>query len=461
MSSVCPFVDRSAEIEALDRAWARRPGLVVVYGRRRVGKTRMMVEWVKKRRLKSVYYLAHLASHEYNLARMAEAASKQLGDPLLARLKPSTLGDLLELVARKGDVVVVIDEFTYWARSSSRVLSELQEYVDHRLTSTRLLVVVTGSLVGVMENNVLGGGAPLYGRASTRIKLEPLKYIYVRQIVSRMPPEDRIRLYALVGGIPYYLCLVRGKKRVGEAVEELITSPGAPLLTEKDLLLREEFRDPHTYNAILSALAKGYDTPAKIAQVTGIDSSHTSKYLHVLEHLGIVRREAPLFRKKGRYKIVDPILRTWYTLIEPVIDLLETEAYNEAHKAIMKRIDNYTAMAWEEIVRDYLLQVYAEKGYTVAGRLEHKGEEVDIALLNTEEKKAILAEAKWSTLTLEEAHSLRRQTEKKALRLLPGDYTVEEIVVAAKSITEAPKLSWAITLDTIESTWETRPLVEE
>ena len=435
----------------LENAWHNRPGLVIVYGRRRIGKTRLIWEWLRRTSVPHVYYLAHLASHEYNLRRLAETASRQLGDELIARLRPQSLGDLLELLSRKGDVVIVLDEFTYWVRSSPRALSELQEFIDSKLSETKLLVIISGSLVGVMENSVLGGGAPLYGRATIRLKLKPLQYKHVAPIVKRMSSEDRVRLYALVGGIPYYLCLVRNTKTIDEAIEKLITSPGAPIPTEKELLLREELRDPHTYSAVLSALAKGYDTPAKIAQVTGLDPSHTSKYLYVLEHLGIVEKETPLFKKRGRYRIRDPVLRTWYTLVEPVAELLEVEAYTEAHKHVMSQLDIYTAHAWEEIVKNYLLDKLAPQGFTVVGRLEHKGEEIDIALLNPPARKAVLAEAKWSILTLAEAEKIRRETEKKAARLLPREYHVEEVIIAARSIEDIREHpQWLITPRTIE-----------
>ena len=451
MQGKCPFVDRVGELNVLWRAWRERPGLVVVYGRRRVGKTRLLVEWLRRLGARSVYYLAHLASHEYNLACMAERTASQLGDPLLARLRPRSLGDLLELIARYGDVVVVIDEFTYWVRSGARVLSELQEFVDMRLPDTRMLLVVSGSLVGVMERSVLGGGSPLYGRAMARLRLEPLEYPSLKEIVGGLAPADRVRLYALVGGIPFYLCQVRNTQDIKEVVWKLIIEPGAPIRTEKDFLLREELRDPHTYSAILSALARGYDTPARISDATGIDSSHVSKYLHVLEHLGFVRRDTPLFRKRGRYRISDPVLRTWYTLVEPVEELLEVEALEEAFRRILGKLDEYTAPVWEDIVRRHLLAELSRKGYHVSGRLEHKGEELDIAILDTKNKRAVVAEAKWSTLDLEEAERLRREAERKAARLLPKDYTVEKVYVAARSAANNEKPEWLITPEDIEN----------
>ncbi len=445
----CPFADRGAELSALNRAYRGRPCLVIVYGRRRIGKTRLLFEWLKRLNEPHVYYVAHLTSHEHNLRLMASKASQQLGDPLIERLRPQTIADLLDLIERVGAKVVVIDEFTYWVRASPRVLSELQEYIDTRLPSTDLLVVLSGSLVGVMEREIAGGGSPLYARSCLRIRLGELEYNYLRHLVPGMTSDDRVRLYALVGGIPFYLCLARKMKNVREVVEELITSPGAPLRDEKDLLLREELRDPHTYNAVLSAIARGYTTPAKIAEVAGLDPSHTHKYLHVLEHLGVVERRVPLFKKKGSYRIRDPVVRTWFTLVEPVLELLELGQTSEAAKTILEKIDVYTAPVWEDIVRAYLLKTHANKGYTIAGYLEHKGVELDIAILNPEEKKAIVAEAKWAKLSRKEAERLRREAERKAYQLLPKGYIVEETYVAAMD-TEKPEDYWIVTPAKIE-----------
>ncbi len=447
---VCSFVDREEELEALDRAYRERPGLAVVYGRRRVGKTRLIWEWLKRRRVKAVYFLAHLSSHEHNLKMLAERAAGQLGDPLIAKVTPRSLGDLLTLMARSGADVVVIDEFTYWVRAAPRVASELQEFVDTQLPSTGLLVVISGSLVGVVERKILGGGSPLYARARLRLRLHPLKYRDAARMLSRMGPEDRVRVYSLVGGIPFYLCLVAGPRNAGEAVWRLVIEPGAPLRVERDLLLREELRDPHAYNAILSAIARGHTTPARIAAVTGLDPSHTHKYLAVLEALEFVSRETPLFKRKGRYRIADPILRSWYGLVEPVSELLELGLAREAFKAIMARLDEHVAPAWEELVKLHLLEAWAPEGYTLAGRLEHRGEELDVALVNTVERKAVVAEVKWSHLTLREAEALRRTAASKAYRLLPKGYTVTETYVAARSVSGGEGADWIITPANIE-----------
>lgn len=445
----CRFVDRDDELRSLSRA-SEKGGLVVVYGRRRVGKTRLVLEWLRREGLRHVFYVSHLTSHEHNLRLMAERAAEQLGDPIIREASPKTLTALMGLVLRAGAEAVVIDEFTYWAKASPRVLSEMQEFVDQYLPRLGGTVVITGSVLGVMMRGVLGGGSPLYGRAVARLRLGPLRFPYLKDLLPKLSPVERVATYSLVGGIPFYLCALSSSSSIEEVIEYLIASPTPLLLDEKDLILREEFRDPHTYAAILSAIAKGYGTPAKIAQVTGIDSSHTHKYLAVLEYLGIVKRSVPLFKKKGRYVIADPVIRTWYTLIEPVTELIEMGEYGKVKDEVLRRLPTHTAPTWESLVREYLLRKYLPQGFTVAGRLEHKGAEVDVVILNTSEKKAVVAEVEWSSGTLRDAERLADEARRKAEALLPSKYEVVATYAALREVKGGPSGN-VITPETVES----------
>ncbi len=258
----------------------------------------------------------------------------------------------------------------------------------------------------------------MYGRAAARLRLQPMRFASIKEFLSRLGPAERVVAYSLVGGIPHYLCALSTASSLREVIEKLIASPTAMLLDEKDLILREEFRDPHTYAAILSAIAKGYGTPAKIAQATGIDASHTHKCLAVLEYLGIVRRDVPLFKKKGRYVKEDPVIRTWYSLVEPVVELVGMGEYGRVLKGVMKALPRHVSQTWEALVREYLLRKYLPQGFTVAGRLEHKGTELDVTVLNTKDKKAVVAEVEWSAGTSRHADRLAREAMKKAIALL-------------------------------------------
>ncbi len=440
---VCPFVDRDSEIGVLRKAYEGRPSLVVAYGRRRVGKSRLLREFVSRLAGKVVYYTAAPSSHSVNLRQMAEQAASVLG-PELGLGSWGSADSLLRVIHRLGAEVVVIDEFTFWVRAYPGVVGEIQRFVDEYLPGTSMVLALSGSLVGVMEGRVLGGGAPLFGRASVVLKLGPLSFSHLKYFLPGMMPEDRVRVYALVGGIPHYLCMLRGSTSLREVVEALIR-PGSPLLTEKELTLSMEVREPHTYYSILSAIARGYDTLTRIAQYAGIPVSHVSKYLSVLEFLGVVRRDVPLFGKRGRYVISDAPLRTVFTLLEPLRSLIELEQWGRVREAVTKRIDSYTSRAWEDLVRKHLLETHAEQGYTVVGRLVHKGIEVDAAVVNPETREVIVAEAKWSTLSSSEAGKLRRDALVKAAKIVPRGYVVRDAYVYARGVEGVERPEWLIT----------------
>ncbi len=440
------LIGREAELSVLEEAWGNRPGFIVVYGRRGVGKTRLIREFLL--RYGGVYYLAQLSSHEYNLRRLAARLAEYLGEELVAMVRVTKLHELLRMFIRSGgeDSVLVLDEFTYWVKSSPRVLRELGEFVDKVLPYTRMLLIVVGSLVGLVESKILSGNTIPSSRVRYRVKLKPLKFKYTKYFAPRYTSSERVQLYALFGGIPYYLCLVDDRRPVVDNMRRLVLDPYAPIRVEKDLLLRDELRDPHTYNAVLSAIAKGYSRPSKIAEVTGIDPSHVSRYLRVLESLGFVKKEVPLFKKKGRYRIVDPILRTWFYLVEPVQELVGLELVDQALEYAVRRLEDLVLVTWEDLVREYLLEKYAGKGYVVSGKLGCRGVGINVALVNHAEKRVVVAEAKWSEHSLSELEEMRRALKVKARRLLPAEYVVEEAYVAVKDLKDKDleKPSWII-----------------
>ena len=449
------FINREKELKILEEAWRKRPILIIVYGRRRTGKTRLIREFLRKH--KHVYYLAQQASHEYNLNKLALRMSEYLGKKYFAEARYHGIDVLLKAFVDSGgdDTVVVIDEFTYWVRSAPLVLGELQRYVDTELPSTRIMLVLMGSLIGTMETHVLGYRSPLYGRSRYRLRINAFRYPQLKYFVPRYNSINRVIVYSLFGGLPYYLCMIDDSEDLYHNIRKLMLEPGAPMLLEKELILREELRDPHVYNAILSSIAKGYNRPSLIADATGIDKSHVSKYLSVLTSLGIVKREVPLFSKRGYYRIVDPILRTWFSLLEPISELIDLELVDEALEYIGKKIPAHVAGVWEDLVREYLLTRYAVQGYSKAGKLVHKGEEIDVVVLNEDNREAVLGEAKWSTLPVKDIERIRRKLLEKASRLLPRGYTVREAFIAVKEVKDSiRKPDWILTPADLEKAYQ-------
>ncbi len=416
-----PFVNREAELKLLNDAWRSRPGFVVIYGRRRVGKTRLIIEWLSGfSKGNYVYYHALPAKHEVNLLGLTESIERSLGIKGLGKASFKTLDSLLTLISQYvKDLVMVIDEFTYWVRAEPRVVGELQRFIDHVLPNTRILIVVLGSLVGVMFRDVLGGGAPLYGRASRRVRLEELKLSHIKLLHPNLSSTDVFLTYVLFGGIPYYHTLIKDIKSVEDMVWELFLSETPRLRDEVAFILREEFRDPSTYYSVLKAIAAGATTPSKISEVTGIQRQHVSKYLSILEELGLIRREVPIFSKRGNYFIKDKLILTWFNIVEPIITRDPSPDKNLYLSEVRSRLNNQASKVLEEISRAFAISWGAKHGvkFDMIGKYVHKGVEIDLVGVCRELKEVHLFEVKWGDLGRNDVLSVINSLRDKAWTL--------------------------------------------
>ena len=420
---VTPFVDRVEELSALEEAWKSRPCLVVVYGRRRIGKTRLVLEWCSRFSRPCIYYNAVPAKHEVNLRGLAQAIERW-GIRGFSRARYESLDALLESLAyRVEECAVVIDEFSYWARAEPRVVGELQRFVDHVLSSTRMMIVIVGSIVSVMHRAVVGGGAPLYGRARYRLRIEELSPWSVAEFYPWLGPEDVVRMYAMFGGVPHYHTMVRHGWSPREALQRLVLASTSPLRDEALFILREEFREPSTYYSILRAIAHGATTPSAIANSVGIHRQHVSKYLAVLEDVGLIERERILFSKRGLYRVRDKFLAMWFRVVEPIV----TTGIEPDMEAAWSSFESHVARVFEEIVLEYMKLLRRQRviGFDDVGRFIHRGIEIDIVAIDRESRTIHAVEVKWSDLDEREARSIARSLESKARRVPLEGYGIE------------------------------------
>ncbi|MEM1598803.1 MAG: ATP-binding protein [Pyrobaculum sp.] len=382
------FVDRERELEVLESLW-RSPGaqLVVIYGRRRVGKTALVRRFLAGKR--GVYHMCTLDTIERNVREMLEALAEVVGDFKISALEPR-LDVFLRAVAEASAserFVLVVDEFPYCASVYPPAASVIERAWDLWLSNTNIFLVLVGSSIGMMTEHVLSRKSPLFGRRTSSLRLGELEPHHVARFV-RGGVEDWFKAWAVVGGVPYYLRLFRPGEPVDAEVRRLF-SKGGPLYEEPMFLLREELREPRVYMALLEALAAGKSRLAEAAQAAGVSSTKASKYLWRLRQLDVVDREEVYgARRGGRYYIKDNLFAFWFRFVYPNLSRLELDEPEEVFTP--ETLNAYYGEMFERFVRLYSPRVFGVKFYKYV-----KGG-VDIDLAGEADGCRIYGEVKWS-----------------------------------------------------------------
>jgi AAA+ ATPase superfamily predicted ATPase len=327
------FVDRETELAFLERAWkSKRAELIVVYGRRRVGKTALLRAFCEGRA--GAMWVASLSS-EMLLRRGLTDTLWQATHPDSAEAgfvyetwdrAFRAMGEL----AQERRYVVALDEFPYLVNADPSIPSVLQKVWDEYLQHTQLMLILCGSHIGMMERTLLTYQAPLYGRRSGQIDLKPLPLRAARAFFPDYSPIEQIEAYGVLGGIPTYLAQFDDAKPLLTNIREQLLNPSSFLYLEPQFLLREELQEPRNYYAILQAIAQGRTQANEIAQHTGMERGHCSRYLATLQELRLVERRVPVTERqpdksrRGHYRLRDSFLAFWFHFIAPYLSLLES-----------------------------------------------------------------------------------------------------------------------------------------
>lgn len=426
------FHDRARELAVLEERWASSNAeLIVLYGRRRVGKTRILRQFLKEKA--HVYLLGDLRSEHDQLAEVTRALHAFSGEPLLADQPLSSWSAALEMIfrlAEGGRLAVAIDEFQYFCQATPALPSLVQRLWDGHSRGSSIFLVLCGSYVSFMESEVLGHRSPLYGRRTGQIHLKPVDYLDAAGFLESYGPADRILAYAIVGGMPAYLQRLDASQSVLHNVRRAILDPMAVLFSEARFLLMEELREPRNYFSLLRAIATGRTTLGEIADEAGLPPATAAKYLGVLRGMGLVERRVPVTERhpersrRGIYRITDNYLTFWFRYVLPGMGLIEFGQTDLLMQMIEADLPAYVGPRFEEICRQFLLRFQGSTRVPVVfqrlGGWWSAGEEIDLVGVQGREI-TLAAECKWTNEWVKPAHL--DQLKARALRAGAGPQT--------------------------------------
>jgi len=448
------FYDRKQEIKTI-REWMRlsekRLQVGVIYGRRRVGKTRLVKEAMGGRRF--IYFFVErkplsdlLFDFQEELPSLTDLYSDVRFETLTAFL------NALEKLAKNRPLVVVFDEFQNFRYIDASVFSTFQKWIDANQDRKGLTVIFIGSMFSLMKKTFTEYKEPLYGRMTGQMLLKPLTPINESEILFDLnfrAPADWLRFHVLFGGVPrYYALLADRADKISspiEAVRELIVSPFAVLKDEGKALLMEEFGKKYmVFFSILQAISRGNTNRSQIANATGLDYNRLGPYLDDLDkHYELIERRTPIFSNKeasknSSYRLYDPFTRFWFRYLFKYSRYIEIEAYDRLMEIIEIDLPILEGIAFENMIRELLLILNRSGEWEypfedIGSYWDRAQREIDIVAVNEKNNTVLLAECKLSAKKVNKSLlvSLKKKSEvilarKKDLKPIYGAFVANE-----------------------------------
>ena len=399
------FFNREEELKILNKEYERAgSAFTVIYGRRRVGKTALIYEYIKDKL--SLFIYATEASFPIQLENLKPQLLKLINKPYLKNIKIETFTQLFELLNEYDftkKFVLVIDEYQNLCKVDKSFSSQLQMIWDTNLKSKNIHLILSGSVISMMHSEVLDYSAPLYGRRTSNIHLKPLAFKYIKKFVPNVSKEDQMNIFASFGTIPKYLELYEEEKSFLQNIKDNILNKNSFLYSEGNFLLRQELGEISTYFSILEIISKGESKLGNIASKLQVASTYLTRYLLKLIDLDILIKEVPITEtnplksKMGRYRFKDKFLQFWFFYVYKNYNLLEINQVDAVLEEIKTNFnDRFVSFAFEDYVKEELLQnpyKYLEFIPQKIGRWWNKNEEID--LIAMDEKNICFIECKW------------------------------------------------------------------
>lgn len=356
------FIGRDRELQTLQELYEKDGfGMSVIYGRRRIGKSTLIVEFVKDK--KAIFYTATKVGKEKNL----ELFSKQVLAALDSAFEDtvfSSVEAVFDFITKKmpeEKLIIVIDELPYWAERDEALLSVMQKYIDTKWNHKNLMIILCGSALSFMENKVLSEKSPLFGRRDSQIRLESFSYREAALFVPDYSMEDKAICYGITGGVAKYLSLIDREKSLDDNIKKLFFHPDGYLYDETRNLLTQEFSDITLVNNIIEQIASGENTVNGIAGKVGEKEPTVLYTLEKLIRVGLAEKKRCMTeeknKKKTQYVLRDHMFKFWYDFIpkaHSVIEMGQGDLYYE--RAVKPKLHSFMGSVFEEMCRYYTLE---------------------------------------------------------------------------------------------------------
>lgn len=431
------FIDRERELGHLNAEYGKNGAkFIVIYGRRRVGKTTLIEEFLRSKK-DIIYYTADQQLEQQQIEDFKRQVAPYARDEFLEKTRFENWDQFFsylssKVVPKDKRLVLAIDEVTYIIKNNPAFPSILQKYWDKCLSKTNVFLLISGSLVGLMLKDVLSYGSPLYGRRTSQMQIEPFDLKTSSEFLKGRIIEDKIAIYSLVGGVAKYLVLASEEKSVNALVKNKFLEKEGFFYQEGLFLMAQEFKNPTVYMSVLKAISMGNSRLNEIANFVGVDGKKISMYLDILQTLGLVSKIVPVTEDEDRfrgavYRITDNFLRFWFRFVFPnrsQIELHDTAGLQEQIRSSMK--SSHIPFVFEDVSRELLAGrqsllpfEFSKMGnwwgaYRDKGTNERKTAEIDIVALNEKTGKILFAECKWRDLKLADAVKILDELKKKS-----------------------------------------------
>jgi AAA+ ATPase superfamily predicted ATPase len=411
---ITKFINRLEEIKLLNDKWKKNNAqFIIIYGRRRVGKTELIKQFIKNK--KGIYFLGRLESKKDQLERISEHLSDFFSDSVINTSPLNSWEAVFEYITNKNEkFIFAIDEFPYVVKTSPEILSIIQEYWDEKLKKSKIFFILCGSSLSMMEKYIFDYSTPIYGRRTFDIKVPPLSFNNITEFFPKNNIEENIKIYSILGGTPAYQ--LEYEKNIDDTIKKIISKQSF-LLREPEFILREEVNEPRLFISILHAISIGKTSVGEITNQTGLDRGIVGKYISVLIDLDLIIREVPVTEswksRKGNYYIKDNFFNFWFRFIYPNLHHIELNPV-VVENIIKKELDSYIGRIFEDICKQFLIKNKLFASLKI-GKWWYKDEEIDIVGLNEDKKEINFFECKWKKLSYDQSLKILKKLKDKSV----------------------------------------------